>query len=386
MLHIISHFLFVQCTSNKGDDTKQNSSGYHDINFGELSDVNTSEIMSEFRFVKLETNHLSLVGRIEQIEVYNERIYVLDTYKTMSILMFSSDGKFIKKIEARGAGPGEFITPHSFYIDKKGFLYLLDMISSRLLKYNLDNLDFVEEITIPIRSPLGFHVIPDVELYFYYCRPYSLKGIADKQILVADKKGNIKNSFMDTPPSNLPLYGNPNNFYTLNSKIYICPYFSNKIYQISQDSLIPHYNLSFGKYKMLDNKIIERYSNKSDVMKIAYEENSKLVNCLFVYETTGLLVVRYFVGRDMYVGMWDKINKKTLNFKYQKVIDNLGFDGQYPYPIGTTEDGTFIGEIKPSKINSENLKNEHLKKLTASMSEEDNPILVFYSIKIESVR
>ena len=67
-----------------------------------------------------------------------------------------------------GNGPGEFLSPHSFWIDRSdGSLYILDRMMSKLLKYDLESLDYEEEIKLPDLAPLAF-CVPTEGDYLYY--------------------------------------------------------------------------------------------------------------------------------------------------------------------------------------------------------------------------
>ena len=105
------------------------------VDFGNVPTYKSSELISVERLLPLEPSDESLFGSIDQLEVWKDRIYLLDTYKTNAVLVFSAtDGKFIQKIAGTGNGPGEFLTPHSFWIDyPDGSLYVLDRRMSKLL-------------------------------------------------------------------------------------------------------------------------------------------------------------------------------------------------------------------------------------------------------------
>lgn len=88
----------VDCTSRKGES----QSVVEVVDFGNVQTCKSSELIRVERFLPLETSDRSLFGSIDQLEVWKDRIYLLDTYKTNAVLVFSAtDGKFIHKIEGR---------------------------------------------------------------------------------------------------------------------------------------------------------------------------------------------------------------------------------------------------------------------------------------------
>ena len=135
------------------------------VDFKDPQNIKSSDIITKHTYIKLETSDSSLFGSVNQIEILNDRIYILDKNKTNSIFIFSIQGEFIKRLGANGNGPGEFIAPQSFKIDPKGYIYVLDRVLNRLLKYQLSDLSFIEEIILPFPSPLSFSIINSDDLF-----------------------------------------------------------------------------------------------------------------------------------------------------------------------------------------------------------------------------
>ena len=94
----------------------------------------------------LETNNDCLIGRIDELQVFDGCIYVLDMYFAKSLLTFDKDGRFIRKIGGIGNGPGEYIKLLDFTLDTENrFIFLLDY-GQRVHKYQLDG-TFIQTIT-----------------------------------------------------------------------------------------------------------------------------------------------------------------------------------------------------------------------------------------------
>lgn len=93
---------------------KENDGEGLTIDFQDLRSVKSSDIVAERSFIKLETSAESLIGKINQIEIVDDCIYILDEEKTNSIFVFSMQGQLLQKLSAKGNGPGEFAMPYSF--------------------------------------------------------------------------------------------------------------------------------------------------------------------------------------------------------------------------------------------------------------------------------
>ena len=158
---------FFSC-SNKQKELSLIGSNYT-INLDGEQDVHVP-LSSFFKNVKpiiLETNEDCLIGKIDELQVFDGRIYVLDKLIAKSLFVFDMDGRFIKKIGNLGQGPGEYIQLGDFTIDTKNrFIFLLDW-GAYAHKYHLDG-TFVQTVT-PQLSDANFDFIQfyNDKLYLY---------------------------------------------------------------------------------------------------------------------------------------------------------------------------------------------------------------------------
>lgn len=59
-------------------------------------------------------------------------VYVSDGYGNSRVVKFTREGKYVSAWGKRGAGPGEFNTPHSIQVDAKGQVYVSDRENNRI--------------------------------------------------------------------------------------------------------------------------------------------------------------------------------------------------------------------------------------------------------------
>ncbi|MDR2287237.1 MAG: 6-bladed beta-propeller, partial [Prevotellaceae bacterium] len=64
-----------------------------------LNEVNMSDIFSKVDYIPLETDDEHLIGAIDQILVYKDRLYLLDRFQTKSVFCYSKEGKFLYQID-----------------------------------------------------------------------------------------------------------------------------------------------------------------------------------------------------------------------------------------------------------------------------------------------
>lgn len=350
------------------------------VDFGNPKQFNSSDIMNNYAYVKLDDSELALVGGIDQLECFQDRIYILDTYKSGALFVFSKTGALLSKLEKKGNGPGEFVSPHSFKIDPQGYLYVLDRMLSKLLKYRLDDMGFIEEISLPAPAPVSFSMVPNDSLFVYYYPVWKESPLGRKQLVIADRYGKIVNLLYDAPLSSKVLHGDSNNMYICSGKLKIYPFFSNEVYNISIDSLVNCYHFLWGKYTMPDESLFNEYEQSGDIMKELLSGDKDWIRFIYVYETEQSLMVKYYIKKDFYISGWNKNTGRMFNVSNEDITDDLGMGGHFPLPVGICEQ-QIVGAIYPSEIEINKVTDSKLKPLLEGITEESNPILVFYNLK-----
>lgn len=371
-----SLLLFTSCGEQTGEGAEAT------LPFGSLQPVEASAILVNPTFVALESTDESLVGSITQLEVYNNKLYLLDANNTNTLFVFSLEGKLITKLKGEGDGPGQFIAPHSFWISPDGSLFILDRMLDRLQRYDVETLAFRERITMPGPSPLSFAAIPDSELYLYYFPLRKNDLFSGKQYVVANSKGEVVNLHYTAPLSGKILHGTASNFYLRKGRLRTYPHFNNEVYELQGDSLTRQLTFTWGDLCLPGEELFARYSGSGDVMRELSQGDNNWIRLIYVYETDTQLAVKYYIKRDFYLALWDKTTNTYLNTKADNITDDQGLGGTFPLPIGTYGN-QFIGRLQPYDINRAEVTNNELKEILSNLpegaaGEEANPILVFY--------
>ena len=74
----------------------------------------------------------------------NGDIFVSDGYGNFRVHRFSADGRLMKSWGRRGAGPGEFLTPHGIWVDGRNRVYVCDRDNDRVQVFSTEG-DFMTE-------------------------------------------------------------------------------------------------------------------------------------------------------------------------------------------------------------------------------------------------
>ena len=117
----------------------------------ELKFLKLSDLFSHVRYIPLETNAASLIGRITQLCTQGDTIFILDAAITKKVQAFHKDGRHISTVGARGEGPEEYRSPSSIGIDGD-FLYLYDVETKRLQFYDIKTLRFRHSVKFDLST------------------------------------------------------------------------------------------------------------------------------------------------------------------------------------------------------------------------------------------
>jgi hypothetical protein len=118
-------------------------------------------------------------------------IFVLDE-GDKKIKKFSPEGVFLKSGGGKGEGPGELLNPSSISIDEEGFVYLIEIIGSRISFFD-NELNFLDRIKLP--TPRGITELFVCGGKFFCLIDPLFKG--DNYFSVFSKDGRLLYSFFD---------------------------------------------------------------------------------------------------------------------------------------------------------------------------------------------
>ncbi|MEN6456629.1 MAG: 6-bladed beta-propeller [Prolixibacteraceae bacterium] len=139
---LILAFIFISCGRN---ETRENTEGNIKINFKENKLI-YEDIFENTLFIPLETNTSCLITKIDQMRLFDNKIFILD-FNLNSLLVFNMDGKFLNKIGNVGRGPGEYIRPRYFYINNEGTVKLFDAPMKKLISFDTEG-RYIKEIKL----------------------------------------------------------------------------------------------------------------------------------------------------------------------------------------------------------------------------------------------
>lgn len=331
-----------------------------------------SSIIKQEKVILLETTKESLIGKIDEIEIFNNRIYILDKMQK-SIICFDMLGKYLFRIKSIGKGPGEYMAINHFTINTR----TNEIICLGVYKYIYFTTDgqYVKEK----KAKMHYSSI------FYYNHHYFL--MAAKRSEAWQKRGNnfiIKDEnlktikeFLNTNgyeivrPRNM-LYVKDNDLIMNPIKVIdsrsvgfkvTCPDV-NTVFKIDTSlNYVPKYYFDYGK----DNPKFDSDGNLTSGVKL-FSSILETDTHMFFQHTSKKSKYIYFT-------VYDKNSKKYYSgnkFDNGRIV-SLGFftttQNQFVQIIDVAQ---IAGSVKKPRKSNENILN---------VKYEDNPVLHFVEFK-----
>jgi hypothetical protein len=318
------------------------------------------------KVVPLETTNDFLISQSPEIQIFENVYYVFD-HNQESIILFNSNGKFIRKLGKKGKGPAEYINLNDFQIINKNKIAIL---SSRKIIYYDSTFTFLKSIDIKSNDknvylfPLRFREYNE-KYYLWQCTSgYDQNKDQTKYLMYSWKDGNIIKGFFpitEKVPETQRISLSQN-------RILINTLFeSNIIYAIDNDSLSPSYIIDFGRFTITD-KILKTNTRKQIV------ESGFCYNIGNVFETNDYLYFTYLQNFIPMNVLYSKKTRKIVKGKISGFTFMRGVDKEQL--ISVNEAVMFKADFNRFDI-SDKLK-QTLKSL--NVNEFDNPVILRYSI------
>lgn len=352
--------------------------------------VQYSNIFKSYKLIPLETNEHCMIGRIDELEVVNDTIYVFDRDIAKSLYVFDMNGQYIRKIGKLGQGPGEYIQAKSFTVDEsRKEIQILDR--GKILIFSLTG-NLIRELALRL-SGISPGYIKSLHGTTYIDHR-SYPGAQSTYLLSAwDSSGNMINKWLlaehYTKGFQL-LLSTGNHFCRSPYDIKFMRTFMDTIFSIKDNVVRPY--MVFNTNNQITSEEMTTMNSIKDPMESLkhfwrckkfvgiqnYVESRNLI--MFQFQNQGFThLTLYYPGHDELICsdefLFDDLVTKTdiyvrfySGYKdyFVSVIDhNFGLQGE------------LIGNVKKGVLKLTEKERLSLEKLTM----ESNPVIVFYECR-----
>ncbi|TKG94554.1 6-bladed beta-propeller [Puteibacter caeruleilacunae] len=250
-----------------------------DIPVKELPETKLSDVIAEYKPVKLEFTPQSMIGSVRKVIVHDGLMYILDMFGAKAVVVFDLSGKFVRSIGSVGNGPGQYLMPQDFVLDT--VKNEIEILGNRKVNRFSFSGEFLNCLKLNYTA-INFQKREDGYVF-------AITGKEDYKVAITDLQGNIKKQFVPTNKDYvsgvafnclLPLESNQLMFRPLRRDI---------LYALGDTAAYPARIIDFGKYKFkLDEYlklsprdrmtyVIQSKEKEQCIIK-TYFENSKYIN------------------------------------------------------------------------------------------------------------
>jgi hypothetical protein len=332
--------------------------------------LNAVDIISEMRYVALETTDSSLLGNIEFYAIIRQNEHFFIQYD-QGLYIFDDKGQYIRQIGRQGQGPEEYVRLFNFDVDND-FIYLYDGARQRMLVYSYDN-KYLRTVNVRSDSisvtrikklPDGFLCYQEPALLYNKYR----KPVPD--LILFDENGNIK-KILHYRTLNIDslfpyMFGPPSpTFKKHNDKLFIYLPLQDTIFSVSGENLNTEIVINRGEHAVypesIDNREKQQIADEKGVFVNSFTVND---NCLVLY---------------------CEYRKQNITFMYSfktnelKNVSKIINDFDDTYDISTFDlNGN---QMLDRKLAFEIIEEDRIPESLKNLDEEDNPVIRISTLK-----
>ena len=345
----------------------------------ELRGVRQEQITNDF-WVQLETLPECLLGNIDQMQVFRNKIYVLDRSVANGLYVFDMKGKFLYQAGRKGKGPGEYYQISQFYIDSvKNAVTLLDAEMKKIHRYNLENGRFLEAIQLDKSYYVNSGIVFDSSAYAFdqiYVNPRKGKRQYHLNFFVGDSIFGFKplkdGHFL---PNKIP-------FTVSSGKVFYTPIRCDTIFEIDKSGIKRGIYIDFG-VRALPQKYLEMGFSKEDSKTL--QRSKYAINLRNVVETPRYFCFSVSLSSSGRFVLIDKLTKNTYTyFNFSALQPSFFLCAYGNYLVSERKNVVnFYNSIPENvQVQMDSLRTDEFKKIIREAKEGDNPALYFVDLNL----
>ena len=350
-------------------------SDYTEIDATDMKALSYTEFIDEFiddvHFVQLSSDEL--IGNITKLQIFEDRIYVLDSFSAKKVFIFDRQGKLLKVIDDQGGGPKEYCQLGDMYINEDTRELIIADLRGKYVHYNLNG-EWLRSTSVISESYYDYPMGQDSAFNFM---------VYDYSLVLSKGSEVLKKAFPVYPIQRQVAVRDPFAKTGLGELLYI-PLCCDTVYQLNRDLT---YRAKY--FVKLKNSVWKHRDEE-----LSYQEHTDLIikgctelgNAIFENEKFFAFTMN---ERDdnlikVQACFYNKEKKKTFYLDIEKPFDRNQVLKKGMFSIGNPiclYGDYFVTSFIPVPIkeNVHLLNKEYLKIMNAG-TDDTNPALVFYKL------
>ncbi len=382
---LILFFILISCAQKQSEESKIISI---DLDQLPADQIEISKLIKDIRVIPLETTPESMLGSLAQLEHDNSNIFY-HSNQDQTIYRFSAEGKFLNKFCHLGKGPGEYSKIRNMQIvPGTETLMVSDVRQRKMIQYDFMG-NLIREFMLPSSTGM-FRFLENGIIALHLSKMHSfVNDSICNDLVFLDMEGNIiSRQFFHNTPLQFA-FGDPFTRPNEDGTYYYTRQFDYNLYSL-KDTSLPEiaYEIDYGKYKgkidELEGSGIEAFS--------AFQKKGKVSRIDGLVNSTEFLAIMNLRQRKASMLLFDKKSQKILTMGTDS-LNNIGYLSGFPIriPRDSYRDNfisildaidliTSINSMSADQKKSLRRQVEGFDRIE-DISENDNPVLVYYKFK-----
>ena len=317
-----------------------------------------------------------LLTSIQEVQIKNEKIYVHD--RLSRIICYDMQGNVIYKIDAKGAGPGEYTNVNAFVVNEQNReLVIFDNFRQSLFHYDADNGAYIKMQKLGKPDPTAMASLRGV--YYYdnrYHNNYANDTTLYYSLLISKDGTRMGQRYFPHNEAESSYHFTPGQPFSYNdSVLYYCKAFDSVVYELSPEGLEALYEIELPN--PLPFSKIEDKADEWSLMKSEYSIGlEKICRC------NDLLYFQFSKDGFLQLGLYDLVQNKQI-YCGKRLTDKAGKSVPVFRLIDGVYKGKFWGIITPETVDyalSEEPNKNYPDIFRNYNPDTDNPIIAFYKV------
>lgn len=348
-----------------------------------------SEIIDNFKIIKLQTKNTPKIGKTGKIISYNNEIFI-HNINSNKVEVFDSNGKYLRSIGKTGNEKGEYLELNDFVIDNI-YIYLLDCQQKKIIKHHVNgsfsnqfDLDFfarqfekVENGFIAIKSGKAKNVLRIMDNNFRFLKEMRTRSIIP---ILATKHLSISSD-------NSVLFSEP---------------FCDTIFKIRGMNIVPEYKFDFGKQSsgnLRKTEIKNKFTQKNGLIDYDMIHKYYFTSPDIICENNKFIIFNIHTNHKGNTIIMDKKNQKIAHYSLSPSSDSTATFNDLTFTIDPIRFSFLFADefisVLPSYLfkketmikydNTWSMKQkeryEYIKKISSDLTENSNPLLLIADFK-----
>ena len=336
-----------------------------------------SELVESVQILPLETSPNCMIGSVGKLYLGEEYIMLSTRSGSNDLMLFTTSGKFIRKIGHSGHGPGEYQNIRDISVlESEKEVYVTSGTKGEVIGYNFNG-EFIRDIP-GLKGAQESKVISSSQIVY--------ASLVDFEVRIRDLSSQVTHDFIPINPETRSF--NPRFNGDAHTGVFFSAIGRDTIWQVGLDSLWPVVTFDFGNGHLSGQEYLSSALMGKDFPRDRISISGRCINGPTYFH---VVLMRQFESStyDYSHCFIHKVSGQTWHFPENDESDDILFCTSYDFR-GVTTEGEWVSVVGAYELiesldkirsNGSFKYDKDLIEQINALTTNDNPVLVMYTLK-----